>query len=196
MEEQIDLSRRALILLQLLVEAKGDVVPHKDIYERWGIAPRDQYAWNIHVHISELRKVLGYGYIETKARNGYRIAVKVVERWRPAPNPPSQQHENAITTLWGLNPERLQQMIEAAVTGATGTLVKQIDELTNRLGVTHAAVLTMLRTIGEQEVPLERLTDKLAEIATQYKSAVERMAALDPHDPVTSHLVERARAAM
>jgi tetratricopeptide (TPR) repeat protein len=87
-------------------------------------------------------------------------------------------------------------MIEAAVTGATGPLAKQIGDLTNRLGVTHGAVLTMLRTIGEQEVPFERLTNKLAEIATQYKSAVERMATLDPHDPITGDLVERAKAAM
>jgi tetratricopeptide (TPR) repeat protein len=53
----------------------------------------------------------------------------------------------------------------------------------------------VLRIIGQQDVPLEKLPQKLAEVAEQYKSAMERLAALDPQDPVTRDLVARADAA-
>ena len=53
----------------------------------------------------------------------------------------------------------------------------------------------MLRIIGQQNVPLEKLSQKLAEVAEQYKSAMELLKALDPQDLVARDLVVRADAA-
>jgi hypothetical protein len=147
---------------------------------------------NIHVLIFELRRAIGHACIETVARRGYRFAVEVIERQRP----PNQPGEPAITTLYGLTPEGLQKLIKDAVTGAVGSPREGIDDLSNRLKVTQDAALEMLRIIGQADVPPERLPEKLAEVAEQYKSAMDRLAALDPEDPITGDLVERAEAAM
>jgi DNA-binding winged helix-turn-helix (wHTH) protein len=64
--------------------------------------------WNIHVMISELRKVIGHACIETLARRGYRIAVEVIERPRPG------GAQKAVTTLYGLSPDSLQELLPSA----------------------------------------------------------------------------------
>ncbi len=70
-------------------------------------------------------------------------------------------------------------------------------EVSVKLGVTQQAALTLLRLLGEQNVPLERLPEKLGEITTRYKQAVERLDAIDVQDdPVTRALVEHAQAAI
>ena len=68
-------------------------------------------------------------------------------------------------------------------------------DLSQKLGVTQGAALTLLKVLGQQDVPLEQLPQKLAEVTAQYKQAVERLAALEPEDPVTRDLVARADAA-
>src|SRR5262245_33531907 len=98
-EEPVEVGQRALALLHSLVKRKGHVASKIDICrEVWDKEPWELDAWNIHVQISELRKVLGHDSIETRARTGYRIAVKVIER-KVEPPP---ERENAITTLYGL----------------------------------------------------------------------------------------------
>src|SRR5215831_17035902 len=101
---------------------------------------------------------------------------------------------DAIVT-YGLTPEQVQELIKAAAAGAVGPLADKIVDLSGKLGVTQAAAVTMLRIIGQQDVPLERLPQKLAEVAQQYKSAMDRLGALDPQDPVTRDLVAQADTA-
>ena len=82
----------------------------------------------------------------------------------------------------GLSPEQVREVITAVGAGvapAVGPLADRIEDLGKRLGATDGAVRTMLRIIGQQEVPLERLPEKLAEVAQQYKTATDRVAALD-----------------
>jgi tetratricopeptide (TPR) repeat protein len=97
-----------------------------------------------------------------------------------------------VAVTYGLTPEQVQELTKAAAAGAVGPLADKIVDLSNRLGVTQGAALSVLRITGQQDVPLEKLPQKLAEVAEQYKSAVERLATLDPQDPVTRDLVARA----
>jgi hypothetical protein len=90
-----------------------------------------------------------------------------------------------VAVTYGLTPEQVEELTKAAAAGAVGPLADRIADLSNRLGVTQGAAVTMLRIIGQQDVPLEKLPQKLAEVAEQYKSAMERLASLDPQDPVT-----------
>src|SRR5215475_13417956 len=69
---------------------------------------------------------------------------------------------------YGLTPEQVQELTKAAVAGAVGPLANQIGELSRRLGVTEGAALTLLRILGQKDVPLEQLPQKLAEVANQY----------------------------
>jgi hypothetical protein len=62
-------------------------------------------------------------------------------------------------------PEQVQELTKAAVAGAVGPLSDRILQLSSRLGATEGATLTMLRIIGQGDVPLEQLPQKLAEVA-------------------------------
>jgi len=151
----VDLSTNALKLLLLLVERKGQVVSHKDIFKRvW--REEDVDAFRIHVLVHKLRRALGRASIAT-VRRGYWIALKVAELPRAA----DPEDEKAITALYGVSPERLQELIKAAVTDAVNPGTEGIDELSSRLKVTQDAAIEMLRVIGQADVPLERFTETL-----------------------------------
>jgi DNA-binding winged helix-turn-helix (wHTH) protein len=110
-------SDRAFRLLLLLVERNGQVASREEIFKWvWGVGPRDLDPSNIHVLVCELRKALGRASIETLARRGYRIALEIIVIERP--QRVSAEDERAITTVYGLSPERLQELIKAAVSDA------------------------------------------------------------------------------
>jgi hypothetical protein len=94
----------------------------------------------------------------------------------------------------GLTPEQVQELTKAAAAGAVGPLADKVLDLSNRLGVTQGAVLTMLRILGERDVPIEQLPQKLAEVATQFQKLQAQLAALDPRNPSARGLVEQAQA--
>jgi hypothetical protein len=56
---------------------------------------------------------------------------------------------------------------------------------------------TLLRIVGEQDVPLERLSETLTNrVANDYKRLQAQAAALNPDNPTARGLVERAQAAI
>jgi DNA-binding winged helix-turn-helix (wHTH) protein len=181
-EKPVSLSHNGHALLELLIERKGKVVPWADIFDRvWHVGPKDMDRSNIHVLIHELRRVLGKGCIETQARHGYRLAVEVIERQQPSLK---QKDEPAITTLYGLSPERLQQMIKEAVHQHWLPACGRDGPDQQPLKVTQNAAIELMRIIGQAHVPLERLPEKLVEVAVQYKLAMDRLAALNPQKPL------------
>ncbi len=102
-----------------------------------------------------------------------------------------------VAVTYGVTSDQVQELTKAAVAGAAGPLGAQLVELSGKLGVTRQAALTLLRVLGEQNVPLERLPEKLDEITIRYKQAVERVQAIDVQDdPVTRALVEQAKTAI
>lgn len=100
---------------------------------------------------------------------------------------------DAIVT-YGLTPEQVQELTKAAAAGAVGPLADRIVDLSNRLGVTQGATLTMLRILGQGDVPLEQLPQKLAEVAIQFQKFQAQVAALNPQNPLARGLVEQAQA--
>jgi tetratricopeptide (TPR) repeat protein len=93
---------------------------------------------------------------------------------------------------FGLTPEQLKQVTEAAVRGATGPLTSAILDLSERLGITKDATRTLLRIVGEQDVPLERLSETLNRVAIDYKRLRAQVAALNLDNPTAKALVEQA----
>jgi tetratricopeptide (TPR) repeat protein len=95
---------------------------------------------------------------------------------------------------FGLTSEQVKELTEAAARGATVPLTTVIVDLSKRLGVTEDAAKTLLRIVGEQDVPLERLTETLYRVANDYKRLQEQAAALHPNNPMARDLVTQARA--
>jgi hypothetical protein len=95
---------------------------------------------------------------------------------------------------YGLTPEQVQELTKAAAAGAVGPLADRIVDLSKRLGVTEDAALTLLRIIGQKDVSLEQLPQKLAEVANQYQKAQAQLAALDPQNPLARGFLEQAQA--
>src|SRR5437868_668835 len=155
-DEPIHLSDHALILLGLLIERRGDVVSHDDIFDRvWRVGPRDMDRSNIHERVFELRKVIGRPSIATAKARGYQFATNVTEFPRPDV-PPDVSETQPVTALYGISPEQLQQLIKEAVSGAVARPPEEMDDLSNRLKVTQNAATEMLRIVGQANTPIER----------------------------------------
>lgn len=67
----------------------------------------------------------------------------------------------------GLTGPEVQELTKAAAAGAAGPLAEKIVDLTGRLGLTQGAALAVLRSLGHDDVPVERLPDMLASAVTQ-----------------------------
>jgi tetratricopeptide (TPR) repeat protein len=82
------------------------------------------------------------------------------------------QQNNIVTS-----PEQLKQLVQAAISGAVQTDAAQIAELaTEQLRVTQAAALAMLRSLGHDNVPVERLPDMLVSATTQILAMREALS--------------------
>ena len=75
-----------------------------------------------------------------------------------------------VSVAYGLTAEQAQELTRAAVSGAVEPLTARIIDLSEKLGVTQGAALALLRIIGEVEVPLDQLRQKLEEVAHLHKA--------------------------
>ena len=103
---------------------------------------------------------------------------------------------NVSVSYLGLNPEQVRDLTRIAVSGATGPMAAQIGDLAQKLGATRGAAEAVLRAVGQQNVPLELLPQKLAEAAAEFQKLRTQAAALNPRNPVARDLVDRAQAAI
>ena len=100
---------------------------------------------------------------------------------------------NTITCNFGLTPEQLKQVTEAAVKGAAEPLTRQIVDISKTLGVTQNAAKNLLKIVGEDTVPDNKLAEALTKVASDYKSLKAQVAALNPDNPTAKALVEQAK---
>jgi tetratricopeptide (TPR) repeat protein len=106
---------------------------------------------------------------------------------------------NSVTCNFGLTPEQLKVLTEAAVKGATDPLVHQIAEVSKTLGVTEDAAKTLLRIVGQDtNIPEDKLAEALSKVAADYQRlqaqvAASQMSALNADNPTARTLVEQAR---
>src|SRR3984893_14908864 len=92
----------------------------------------------------------------------------------------------------GFTAEQVRALIEAATKGAD----ERVAEASRSLGVTQGAMRTMLATLGQTDVPDERLVEKLAEVFEQYRKAAAAIAALRPENPTAQeHAAKASQAA-
>jgi tetratricopeptide (TPR) repeat protein len=102
---------------------------------------------------------------------------------------------NVLNCYFGLTPEQLKQLTEAAVKGATEPLMDRIIAISKKLGVTEDAGENLLKIVGnEHDVPEDKLAAALNAVANDYKRLQEQAAALKPENPTAGKLIAEARA--
>jgi hypothetical protein len=83
-----------------------------------------------------------------------------------------------VTCNFGLTDTQLKQVMEAAVTGATEPLTRQIIAISKTLDVTQDAVKDFLRVVGQKEnIPDNKLAETLTKVADEYKRLQAQSAA-------------------
>jgi tetratricopeptide (TPR) repeat protein len=105
---------------------------------------------------------------------------------------------NTLNCNFGLTPEQLKQLTEAAVRGATEPLVAQIRAVGKTLDITADAAKTLFKLVGEDpNVSEDKLADALTKVAIDYKrlqTQATTTAALTRENPVAQALVVQAKA--
>lgn len=96
-------------------------------------------------------------------------------------NSPAIVAGHNATVIYGYTATQVAELVRAAGEGATAPLVREVEELRNRSGITEGAVLTMLRTLGQANVPIEQLPQKLADLAKRHQELLARL----PSNPAT-----------
>lgn len=101
---------------------------------------------------------------------------------------------NTLTCNFGLTPEQLKQLTEAAVRGATEPLTHQIAVISKTLGVTEDAAEKLLKIVGEDpNVSEDKLAEALTKAAEDFKKLQAQLAALNPENETARKLVEQAK---
>src|SRR4051794_23799044 len=95
----------------------------------------------------------------------------------------------------GLTAPEVQELTKAAAASAVGPLADKILDLSLKLGVTQGAMRTMLATVGQADVPDDRLTEKLAEVVAQSGRASAAIVALRLDNPTAQQHVAQASEA-
>ena len=102
---------------------------------------------------------------------------------------------NSITCNFGLTPDQLRQLTEAAVRGATDAQQEHVDKVSKTLGLTESAAKNLLRIVGDDaNVPEDKLAEALTKAAEDYRRLQTQVAALNPGNPSARALVDQAKS--
>jgi tetratricopeptide (TPR) repeat protein len=106
--------------------------------------------------------------------------------------------ENSSITI-GIPAEKLPSIIEAATKdwrALTDQQKQNIDELQRVLGVNENALKAFFATLGDKEVPISHLSDKLVEIAGHYKELLAQSGPSSGDSPEIAKIKNAARDAV
>ncbi|MCP4933392.1 MAG: TIR domain-containing protein, partial [bacterium] len=92
-------------------------------------------------------------------------------------------------------PEQLKKIMRDVIREES-TAQAQVATLSTKLDVTDDAIVSFFRILDENKVPLEKLPEKLAEIAQRHREMLDRLAVLDTESPEIKDLLEQARTAV
>jgi hypothetical protein len=84
----------------------------------------------------------------------------------------------------------------AATADAKAKAEAKAAKLAQKLGFTTSAVAEFFKTLGEQNVPQEKIPVRLTEIATHFAQTRHELAALEPDDPHAAELARGAKSAL
>jgi hypothetical protein len=74
----------------------------------------------------------------------------------------------------GLTPLQVQELM-GEILAKESASVAQVEELSERLGVTNSAIATFFQILGQQNVPIEVLPATLVEIAQRHRSLLDQI---------------------
>ncbi|HME26730.1 MAG TPA: hypothetical protein VKI44_36300 [Acetobacteraceae bacterium] len=109
---------------------------------------------------------------------------------------------NGQVMISGVDPATVASMVKtftdqiSATAEARAQAEARAAEMGAKLGFTTLAVTEFFRILGEQNVPEDKLTLRLVEIATHFSQTRSEMVALDPEDPGAAELVHQAQMAL
>ena len=97
---------------------------------------------------------------------------------------------------FGLTPEQLRQLTEAAVRGATDAQQDACgQEVSKTLGLTESAAKNLLKIVGDDaNVPEDKLAEALTKAAEDYKRLQTQLAALNPGNQSARARVDQAKS--
>ncbi len=95
----------------------------------------------------------------------------------------------------GLKPVEVQELMHELFAQESAA-VRKIEEPSRQLGVTEAATKRFFEILGEQQVPVEQLPERLGEIAGRYKGLLARVQTAVSDDPKIEELRTQAQAAI
>ena len=103
---------------------------------------------------------------------------------------------NSVVCNFGLTPDQLKQVTEAAVKGATEAQQEHIDKISETLGVTKSAAKGLLKIVGEDSnIPDDKLGEALAKAGEDFQRLrlQLKIAETNPDNPTARSLVEQAK---
>jgi len=116
-------------------------------------------------------------------------------------SPTNNTGQIAGTIINQENPEILKLLVQLATDKGVSEEKRRAaeataKELAAKLGFTSAAVTEFFRILGEQDVPEEKLKERLVDIAAHFTTTRDVLAALEPDDRRTAELVRQAKEAL
>jgi tetratricopeptide (TPR) repeat protein len=101
----------------------------------------------------------------------------------------------SVTCNFGLSPEQLKLVTQAAVQGATAAQAEQFERVRQVLGVTEDAAKRLLKIVGEDaNLPEDKLAEALTRVAEDFGRLNAQVSALNPVNPAARALIDEAKA--
>ena len=95
----------------------------------------------------------------------------------------------------GLTPVEVQELMRELF-AQESEAIRKVEELSKRFCVTDAPMKRFFAILGERQVPVEELPERLAEIAARHKDLLARVEHTVSSDPGVQARREEARAAI
>jgi tetratricopeptide (TPR) repeat protein len=101
---------------------------------------------------------------------------------------------NTITCNFDMPPEKLKELIEAALKGGEEPILDRLEQVSETLGITKGAAKNLLKIVGEDStIPDDKLAEALTKVAGDYKRLQAQVASLNPDNQTAKALVEQAK---